>query len=59
MKQKIILIAIGAIVVGLFAMGIVKWELVAAWGRRFFYQGRSTVARATNLSAPQLAPTCA
>jgi hypothetical protein len=54
MKQKIILIAMAAAVVALFAVGIVKWEQAAAWGRRLFYQGRSAAARATDFSTPQL-----
>ena len=54
MKQKIILLAGVMIVVGLFVTGILNWEKAAAWGRRLFYQGRSTAARATDFTTPEL-----
>jgi len=54
MKQKIILAVIAVAVAGLFVGGILNGQQVAAWARRLFYQGRGTVARATELKAPQL-----
>jgi hypothetical protein len=54
MKQKIILIAIAAAVVGVFVTGIANWEKTKAWARHYFYQGRSTVVRATDFSTQPL-----
>lgn len=54
MKQKIILAAVVLVVVGLFVTGVLNWEKTTAWARRLFYQGRSTVSRATDFSTPQL-----
>ena len=54
MKQKILLLAIAGGVVALFAFGVLNWQQVAAWGRRFFYQGRSVASKATDFTTPEL-----
>jgi len=54
MKQKLILIAVAAVVVGLFATGVLNWEGLKPWLRHYFYRGRSALARATDFTTQPL-----